>query len=145
MSSVIITPWGKDFQEDLTAYWKSRSQNCYDRQSVGQSVFVSDTMCGLPPGFYYCQIFAALLMWGALSDERTGVPFTIAAGFDSAVIRGAETRGTHYHMLLSQMWESPNFEGQVPVFIFPRKRVTQLDPPSTGFPFHSPQRLSLLP
>jgi hypothetical protein len=35
---------------------------------------------GLQPDFYYCHIVADLLMWGALSDERTGVSFTIAAG-----------------------------------------------------------------
>jgi hypothetical protein len=32
---------------------------------------------GLRPDFYYCQTFAGLLMWSALSDERTGLPFTI--------------------------------------------------------------------
>jgi hypothetical protein len=35
---------------------------------------------GLRPDFYYCQTVAGLLMWGALSDERTGLLFTIAAG-----------------------------------------------------------------
>jgi hypothetical protein len=35
---------------------------------------------GLRPDFYYCQTVADLLLWGALSDERTGLSFTIAAG-----------------------------------------------------------------
>jgi hypothetical protein len=35
---------------------------------------------GLRPDFYYCQTVAGLLMWCALSDERTGLPFRIAAG-----------------------------------------------------------------
>jgi hypothetical protein len=35
---------------------------------------------GLRPDFYYCQKFAGLLMWGAVSDERTGLSFTIATG-----------------------------------------------------------------
>jgi hypothetical protein len=35
---------------------------------------------GLRPDFYYCQTVAGFLMWGVLSDERTGLPFTIAAG-----------------------------------------------------------------
>jgi hypothetical protein len=30
--------------------------------------------------FYYCQTVAGLLMWGALSDDRTGLTFTINAG-----------------------------------------------------------------
>jgi hypothetical protein len=34
----------------------------------------------LLPDFYYCQTVAGLLMWGALSDKRTGLSFTIAAG-----------------------------------------------------------------
>jgi hypothetical protein len=33
------------------------------------------------------------------------------------------------------IWDSPNLEGQVPVFISPRKRVAQLYPPGTRFPF----------
>jgi hypothetical protein len=35
---------------------------------------------GLRPDFYYCQTVAGLLMWGALSDQRTGLSFTIAPG-----------------------------------------------------------------
>jgi hypothetical protein len=35
---------------------------------------------GLRPNFYYCQTVAGLLMWSALSDERTVVSFTFAAG-----------------------------------------------------------------
>jgi hypothetical protein len=37
-------------------------------------------MWRLRPDLYYCHTFTGLLMWGALSDERTGLPFTIAAG-----------------------------------------------------------------
>jgi hypothetical protein len=35
---------------------------------------------GLRPDFYYCQTVAGLLMWGTLSDERTGLSFATAAG-----------------------------------------------------------------
>jgi hypothetical protein len=35
---------------------------------------------GSRPDFYYCQTVAGLLMWGSLSDERTGLSFTFAAG-----------------------------------------------------------------
>jgi hypothetical protein len=35
---------------------------------------------GLQPDFYYCLTVADLLILGALSDERTGLSFTIAAG-----------------------------------------------------------------
>jgi hypothetical protein len=35
---------------------------------------------GLGPDLYYRLTVAGLLIWGALSDERTGLSFTIAAG-----------------------------------------------------------------
>jgi hypothetical protein len=35
---------------------------------------------GLRPDFYYCKTVAGLLIWDALSDDRTGLSFTIAAG-----------------------------------------------------------------
>jgi hypothetical protein len=38
----------------------------------------------------------------------------------SAVILSSESRGTHNHVLLSQFQDSPNLEGQVPVFISPK-------------------------
>jgi hypothetical protein len=34
----------------------------------------------LGPDFYFCQTVVGLLMWGTLSNERTGLSFTIAAG-----------------------------------------------------------------
>jgi hypothetical protein len=35
---------------------------------------------GLRPELYYCLTVAGLLVWGALSDERTGLSFVYAAG-----------------------------------------------------------------
>jgi hypothetical protein len=49
----------------------------------GQSVSLSwhkAPIWGLRLDFYYCQTVAGLLMWDALSDERTGLSFTISAG-----------------------------------------------------------------
>jgi hypothetical protein len=44
----------------------------------------------------------------------------------------SESRGTHDHILLSQIPDSPNLEGQVPVFISPRNRVAWLYPQALG-------------
>jgi hypothetical protein len=52
----------------------------YDRRSVAQSTLVSSTHLGFTTRFLLQQTVAGLLMWGALSDKRTGLPFTIAAG-----------------------------------------------------------------
>jgi hypothetical protein len=35
---------------------------------------------GLRPDLDYCLTVAGLLIWGALSDEMTGLPFAIATG-----------------------------------------------------------------
>jgi hypothetical protein len=53
-------------------------------------------------------------------------------GLASAVILRSESRGTHDHTVLSQIRDSSNLEGQVPVFIIPRNRVAQLYPPAMG-------------
>jgi hypothetical protein len=50
----------------------------------------------------------------------------------SAVILRSESRGTHDHILLSQIRDSANLEGQLPVFISPRNRVAQLYPQALG-------------
>jgi hypothetical protein len=50
----------------------------------------------------------------------------------SAVILCSESRGTHDHILLSQIRNSPNLEGVIPVFISPRNRVAQLYPQALG-------------
>jgi hypothetical protein len=46
----------------------------------------------------------------------------------SAVNLRSESHGTHDHILLAQIQESLNLEGQVPIFISPRNRVTRLYP-----------------
>jgi hypothetical protein len=51
----------------------------------------------------------------------------------SAVIFEFESRGTHVHILLYQIRDCLNLEGQVPVFISPRNRVARLYPQALGF------------
>jgi hypothetical protein len=46
----------------------------------------------------------------------------------SAVILRPGSRGTHDHILLSQIWDSPNLEAQILVFISPSNSVAQLYP-----------------
>jgi hypothetical protein len=50
---------------------------------------------GLPPDFYYCETVAALLMWGALSDEMA----------DLSCIIAADPRQRSY-FLVSNLWDS---------------------------------------
>jgi hypothetical protein len=50
----------------------------------------------------------------------------------SAVILRSESCGTHDHILLSQIRDSPNLQGQVPVYMSPNNRVAQLYPQVLG-------------
>jgi hypothetical protein len=50
----------------------------------------------------------------------------------SADILRSESHRTHDHILLCQIGDSPNLEGQVPVFISPRNRVARLYPQALG-------------
>jgi hypothetical protein len=50
----------------------------------------------------------------------------------STVILGSESCGTYSHILLSQVWDSPNLEDQVPIYISPRDRMAQLYPQALG-------------
>jgi hypothetical protein len=57
---------------------ESESYNTTDGQSASLS-WNKAPIWGLRPDFYYCQTIEVSLIWGALSDERTGLSFTIAA------------------------------------------------------------------
>jgi hypothetical protein len=50
----------------------------------------------------------------------------------SAVILRSESRRTHDHILLSEIRDFPNLEGQVPILISPRNRVARLYPQALG-------------
>jgi hypothetical protein len=72
-------------------------------------------------------------MWGSLSDERTGLSFTVAAG--PRQCSHSSVRDPRDSRSLSQFRDSPNMEGQVPVFISPRNMVAQLYPQAPGSHF----------
>jgi hypothetical protein len=107
---------------------KSKSKLCYDPRSVGQPVSMSSRIWGPRPDFCYCQTVAGFFMWGALSDERTGLRLKLLLAFASPVILGSKSRGTHDHILLFQIRGSPNLGDP-------------FTPPGTGFPFHRFLRL----
>jgi hypothetical protein len=50
----------------------------------------------------------------------------------SIFILRSESRGTHDHILLPQIWDFPNLEGQVHVFISPGNRVARFYPQALG-------------
>jgi hypothetical protein len=62
----------------------------------------------------------------------------------SAVVLGSSGRGLVNHILLSQIRDSPNLDGQVPVFISLRNRVAQLYPQALGSVFIASYENSIL-
>jgi hypothetical protein len=65
-------------------------------------------------------------MWGALSDDRMHLMFTIAAG---------PRQRSHYRVRVPRGSDSrlaPNPEGQVPAFLTSMNRVVQLNPQALG-------------
>jgi hypothetical protein len=85
--------WRMTNEEFLLTLWIALIDVCLTKESWsrvesyvttdGQSANVSwneAPIWGLRSDFCYCQTVAGLLMWGTLSDERTGLSFTIIAG-----------------------------------------------------------------
>jgi hypothetical protein len=71
-------------QSQLLTNDNSQSQSYVTTDS---QVLVSSIFLGTMARFYYCQTVAGLLMWGTLSDERTGLSFTIAAASHQCSLR----------------------------------------------------------
>jgi hypothetical protein len=89
-------------------------------------------MWGLRPDFY--TVRQLQVCWcGVLSLTRERVcRLQLLLVLASAVILRSESRVTRDCILLSQIWDSPNLEDQVPVFISLRNRVGQLYPQALG-------------
>jgi hypothetical protein len=63
----------------MTHFWSQSQSQSYvmiDGQSASLS-WNKAPIWGLRPDFHYCQTIAGLLIWGALSDERTDLSFTM--------------------------------------------------------------------
>jgi hypothetical protein len=78
ISQIAIFNWTlstSDFQLNWTvSSGQSQSYVTTDGQSANLS-WNKATIWGLRPDLYNCETVAGLLMWGALSDERTGLSF----------------------------------------------------------------------
>jgi hypothetical protein len=62
---------------------------------------------GLRPDFNYCLTVVGLLIWSALSDERTGLSFQLLLAHASAVIFVSESLATRDRIILSQIRDFP--------------------------------------
>jgi hypothetical protein len=81
-----------------------------------------------PPVFFSSQLNTCLYSPYVTSSQTRGWVYSLQLllTLASAVILRPESRGTHDHILLSQIRDSPNMEGQVPISVPPRNKVAPL-------------------
>jgi hypothetical protein len=100
----------------VSTSWKATSRPAYESESCLSLMLTTDgewaslswnkaPIWGLRSEFYYRQTVAVLLMSGALSDERTGLSFTVAAGPRQR--SHSRVRFPWNHILLYQIREFP--------------------------------------
>jgi hypothetical protein len=114
----------------LTSLWESESESelLYDwRFTANQFVLATSPLRLKTSIFFFWQNTCFHNPYVTSSLTRGWVyRLQLLLVLASAVIFRSESRGTHDHILLSQIQDSPNLEGQVPVFISPRNRVARL-------------------
>jgi hypothetical protein len=71
--------WESYAKHKYTVWTESEPYVMTDGQSASIALNKAP-IWGLWPDFYYCQTVAGLLMWAAVSDDRTALSFTTAAG-----------------------------------------------------------------
>jgi hypothetical protein len=117
----------------------SESQLLYDWRFTANQFVLTTRPLRLTPSNSFLQLNAcgySLSVASSLS-RRLICRLQQMLALASAVILRSESRETLDHILLSQIRNFPNLEGQVPVFISPRNRMAQLYPHSP-VPFSSP-------
>jgi hypothetical protein len=108
--------WGRrPFKPLVVNHLKSQNVSCIttDGQSASLSCCQAPIL-GPRPDFCYCQTVAGLLTWGALSDEKTGLSFIIAAGSRqrksfSGLAVYCENHTEHTNTLCGQNAESSSY------------------------------------
>jgi hypothetical protein len=121
-------------ESTLIHFWRQSQSNNYFRtgglppisSSWGQAPWDSG-----PQFFQLNTCFHSLYVTSSLTRgwvSRLQLQLALA----SAVIPRSESRETHDRILLSQIRDSPNLEGQVPIFISSRNRVAKLYPQALG-------------
>jgi hypothetical protein len=112
----------------------------YDWQSVGQSVLVLGIHLGPVTNFshspfdYFLDSFGYVDVGRPLWREVGSVLFSFCQASPVQPFSDLSPMGLMSIVYCLYFWDSPNLEGQVPVFISPRNRVTQLYPRAWGSP-----------
>jgi hypothetical protein len=112
-----------------------KSKLCYDQRSVGQSVLVSSTHLELTNRLLSA---ADLLMWDALTGERTGLSFTLAAGPRQRGQPWVRVPPSPYFTFSYSRLPQPGGPG--PRIYIPQEQGRPVILPGTGFWINSSQK-----
>jgi hypothetical protein len=129
---------------DSQSYFTTHSE------SVSQYVLVSSILVGLATRYYFlseccCLKFAVLFLWGALSDERTGLQFAVYS-------LNGPSRPEPVTIFYCLIWDSkiwlrshlrpPKPGGPGSRIYIPQEQGGPVIPPDTGFPLRCLLRLA---
>jgi hypothetical protein len=111
----------------------------------GQSASLS--WCQAPiggprPDFYYCQTVAGLLLWGTLSDDWTGLSFTISVGPRQRSHSRVRVPRDSWPYLIASGSRHPHPGGLGSRMYIPQEQGDPVISPGTGSPFHRLLRLA---
>jgi hypothetical protein len=104
----------------------SKSKLYYDRQTVDQSVLVSGTHLGTATNFSFFLKFSLDSCGFAVWREDGSVIYCCCWSSPAHSRSGLSPAGLKTLFYCPNSWDSPNLEGQVPVFTSPRYRVAHL-------------------
>jgi hypothetical protein len=129
-------------QQQLAMTEPQQSSNWLQKRESASLSWCQTPIWGPRQNCCYRQTVAGLLMWGALSDERLGLSFTIAAG-----------PRQHSHSRVRVQWDSwwyfsdsdlrlPQPWGTCPYIYISQEQSGPVISTGTGFPFHRLLRLA---
>jgi hypothetical protein len=129
--------------ECLKLKMKLKLKLIYDRQSVGQSVLVSETHLGPATNFSFSLKFSldicgfVILYLPLWREDGSLIYCTIASGPRQTSHSWGRNPAELTAIFYGLIWVSPDLDGQVPIFISPRNRVAQSYPRALGSLFIS--------